>query len=92
MSAKAVLTIDRHLHKAPQKTATCSPLAFLASSSSESEEDSDVRMVRLEDKGSHPMCARVSIQGIPAYGIVDTGQTSPLLVANYSKRLLWWQG
>ena len=61
MSAKAVLTTDRHLKDTQQKTD--SPLDFLASSSSESEEDSDIRSVRLEDKGSHPLCARVCIQG-----------------------------
>ena len=50
-----------------------SPLDFHASSSSESEEDSAIPMVQLEDKGSQPMCARVCIQGVPVYGIVDTG-------------------
>lgn len=85
MSAKAVLTTDRHLNEAPQKTA--SPLDFLASSSSESEEDSDIRMVRLEDKGSHPMCARVCIQGVPAYGIVDTGADIAIIGGELFKKV-----
>ena len=71
MSAKAVVTTDCHLKDTQQKTD--SPLDFLAYSSSESEEDSDIRMVQLEDEGSHPMCAKVWIQGVPVYGIVDTG-------------------
>ena len=71
MSAKAVVTTDRHFKDSQQKMD--SPLDFLASSSSDSEEDSDIHMVRLEDKGSHPMRARVCIQGVPAYGTVDTG-------------------
>ncbi len=29
-------------------------------------------MVCVEDKGSHPKCARIQIQGVPAYGIVDS--------------------
>ena len=85
MSVKAVLTTDRHLKEAPQQTA--SPLDFLASSSSESEEDSDIRMVQLEDKGSHPMCARVCIQGVPAYSIVDTGADITIIGGELFKKV-----
>ena len=42
-------------------------------SSSEDESDSEARMVRVENKGSQPQCAQVVIQGVPVYGIVDSG-------------------
>ena len=61
MSAKALATTDRYLKDSQQKTD--SPLDFLASSSSDSEEDSDIRMIRLEDKGSHPMRAKYAYRG-----------------------------
>ena len=28
--------------------------------------------IRVQDEGSKPRCARVLVQGVPAYGIVDT--------------------
>jgi len=64
---------EHHPQDPPQRTDSPNPLDFLASSLSESEEDGGIRLVRLEDKSSHPKCARVGIQGVPAYGIVDTG-------------------
>ena len=35
--------------------------------------DAEVRSIRVADKGSSSQCARVQIQGVPAYGIIDTG-------------------
>ncbi len=49
------------------------PEDFLASSSSDSEDTSSVRQIRINDKGSRPQCARVQVQGVPAFGIIDTG-------------------
>ena len=43
---------------------------FLMSSS---EDEADIRMVSLKDGGSFPQCAKVSLQGIPVYGIIDSG-------------------
>ena len=48
------------------------PLDYLYSSSDD-EEVRDVRQVRVSDKGSRPQCARVQIQGVPAFGIIDSG-------------------
>ena len=41
--------------------------------STESDEEQDARLIRVDDKGSSPQCARVLIQGVPADGIVDSG-------------------
>ena len=30
-------------------------------------------MVRLTDKGSKPQCVRLMIEGVPAYGVIDSG-------------------
>ena len=32
-----------------------------------------MRMVRVADKGSKPQCAKVEVQGVPAYGVLDSG-------------------
>ena len=50
------------------------PLDFLYSSSDESsEDDAVVNQVRVADEGSQAHCARVLIQGVHAYGIIDSG-------------------
>ena len=41
--------------------------------SSEEESDVDVCMIRISDQGSRPQCAQVQIQGVPVYGIIDSG-------------------
>ena len=48
------------------------PLDYLYSSSDD-EEARDVRQIRVSDKGSRSQCARVQIQGVPAFGIIDSG-------------------
>lgn len=50
-----------------------SVLSFLYSNSSESESDSEIRSVRIQDSGSQLRCARVDIHGVPVVGLVDTG-------------------
>ncbi len=57
----------------PQPEEKENPEDFLASSSSDSEDTSSVRQIRINDKGSRPQCARVQVQGVPAFGIIDTG-------------------
>ena len=47
-------------------------LQELLDSSGESEGE-DVRVVRLTDKGSQPQCIKLQVQGVPAYGIIDSG-------------------
>ena len=40
---------------------------------SSDEEEAEVRMVRVRDKGSQACCGPVQIQGVPMYGIIDSG-------------------
>lgn len=47
------------------------PLELLYSSSE--EEETDVRLVRVSDSGSQTHCAKVQVQGVPAFGIIDSG-------------------
>ena len=41
--------------------------------SSSEDEDTEVRQVRVKDTGSHSHCVKVSVQGVPAYGLIDSG-------------------
>jgi len=45
-------------------------LQLLYSDSKDSDES--VNTIRVNDKGSFPQCVHVLIQGVPAYGIIDT--------------------
>ncbi len=64
------------------------PEDFLASSS-ESDEDANthVRQVRMEDKGSHARCVRVQVQGVPMFGIIDTGADITIMGGELFKKL-----
>ena len=46
-------------------------LELLYSSSDENE--GSVDMVRVQDEGSRPKCARVDVNGVPVYGVIDSG-------------------
>lgn len=48
-------------------------LLDLLYSSSDDETGVDVRQICISNKGSHAQCVRVLIQGVPVYGIVDSG-------------------
>ena len=48
-------------------------LQDLLYSSSEEESDPKTYSIRIQDSGSAVKCAKVLIQGVPAYGLVDTG-------------------
>ena len=41
--------------------------------SSDEESHAGVHTVRVKDQGSQPQCVRVEIQGVPVYGVVDSG-------------------
>ena len=41
--------------------------------SSDDEGGESVDIVRVPDKGSRPKCVQVDIQGVPAYGVIDSG-------------------
>ena len=64
------------------------PLHFLYSSSDE-EDDSDpeVHQVRVMDEGSRAHCARVELQGVPVYGIVDSAADITIIGGALFKRI-----
>lgn len=35
--------------------------------------EAEVCHVRLDDQGRQPWCVKVSVQGVPIYGLVDSG-------------------
>ena len=49
--------------------------------------DAEVRTIRVADKGSSSQCARVQIQGVPAYGIIDTGSDLTIIGGELFKRV-----
>ena len=48
------------------------PMDFLHSSS-DKETPASLKAVHIMDKGSIPQCVRVQVQGVPAYGLIDSG-------------------
>jgi len=57
-----------------------SDIDFLLSSGDEAE----VRIVRVNDKGSIPQCVRVLVQGVPAYGLIDSGTDISIVGGSHS--------
>ena len=70
MGTKTVQSLQT---KMPEKSSAVreNPIDFLLSSDSEGEES--VRVVKVEDEGSKSRWAEVELQGVPTWGIVDTG-------------------
>ena len=58
------------VQSAPVAPPTDDPLQYLYSSDSD---DPGVLQVRVCDKGSKAHCVKVSVQGVPVYGVVDNG-------------------
>ena len=64
------------------------PLDFLYSSSDDSSEnDAVVNQVRVADEGSQAHCARVLIQGVHAYGIIDNGVDTTIMGGTLFKQV-----
>ena len=71
-SSSSQPSMDRNItnspiSRKPIENTIIDPLSFLDSS------DSDVNVVRVNDRGSKPQFAEVLIQGVPATGVIDTG-------------------
>ena len=61
------------------------PISYMYSDSDDST--SGVRQVTVPDKGSQVKCARVSVQGVPAYGIIDSGADITIIGGSLFKRV-----
>ena len=68
-----------------QKERDTTPLDFLFSSSE--DEEADVRQLRVKDGGSHAHCVKVSVQGVPVYGLVDSGADISIVGGALFKRI-----
>jgi len=61
------------------------PMEFLYSS--DSEEESKVRIVRVTDRGSISQCARLQVQGVPVFGIIDSGADITIMGGELFKKV-----
>ena len=39
-----------------------------------------MKAVRVSDRGSQPQCVKVQVQGVPAYGVLDSGADITIMV------------
>ena len=68
----------------PVAPPTEDPLQYLYSSDSD---DPGVLQVRVYDKGSKAHCVKVSVQGVPMYGVVDSGADITIIGGEMFKRV-----
>ena len=54
---------------------------------SDSDSDSEVKVIRVSDEGSKSQCARVGLQGVPAYGIIDTAADITIVGGRLLKKI-----
>ena len=52
-----------------------------------SDSDTEVKVIRVSDEGSKSQCAHVQIQGVPAYGIIDTAADIIITGGKFVKRI-----
>ena len=79
----------QQVHSQNQRDDSASELApedFLYSSSDD-EQRTQVNIIRLTDHGSLTKCVKVSVQGIPAYGLIDSGADITILGGSLFKRI-----
>ena len=62
------------------------PLQYLLSDDS-GDDNTEVRQVRMHDRGSKPQCVRVVVQGVPMYGIVDSAADITIMGGNAFKQV-----
>ena len=72
--------------KRQHEEAWSAPSEFLYSTDEDSE-GSDIRQVQVKDGGSRSHCARVHIQGVPAYGLIDSGADITIMGSKLFKRV-----
>ena len=72
--------------KTQQKRPTEDPESLLLSSSE--EDHPGVKMVRVTDHGSVTQCVKVLIQGVPAYGLIDSGADITIIGGSLFKKVV----
>ena len=61
-----------HSGKQDKQQQAMTPESLLYSDSDD-EEGANARAVHVQDGGSHSQCVKVQVQGVPVYGLIDTG-------------------
>ena len=69
-----------------QSSSKDDPMQYLLSDDSDSD-STEVRQVRVHDRGSKPQCVRVVVQGVPMYGIVDSAADITIMGGNAFKQV-----
>ena len=82
--ARQVILSDKPEPKATSQTPE--PREFLQSSSDE-DTPAHAKAVRIEDQGSIPQCVRVQVQGVPAYGLIDSGADITIIGGTLFKKV-----
>ena len=72
--------------KARPESQTPTPYDFLHSSSDE-DDPVNVNVVRVTDQGSVPRCVGVQVQGVPAYGLIDSGADITIIGGTLFKKV-----
>ena len=83
--SKSTAPQTKQIQSTMNRESMSNPLDFLFLSSD--DEMADVLQVRVTDHGSHPHCAKVIIQGVPAYGIIDSGADITIIGGSLFKRV-----
>ena len=55
--------------------------------SSSDSDNGEVKSIRVSDEGSKARCARVLVQGVPAYGIIDTAADITIIGGNLFRKV-----
>ena len=63
-----------------------SPTSYLLSDSDSAEEDT-VKAVRVKHAGSGSRCVKVDVQGVPVYGLIDTGSDITIIGGTMFKKV-----
>ena len=67
---------------APGATTLSNDVNLLGCLYSSSDSDGEVKAIRVQDEASKPRCARVLVQRVPAYGIIDTAADNTIMGGN----------
>ena len=79
-----VLSQDQEATQSQPDTLTPESLLY---SDSDDDGGANARTVRVQDGGSHSQCVKVEVQGVPAYGLIDTGADITIIGGKLFKRV-----
>ena len=79
-----VLSKEQEATQSQPDTSTPESLLY---SDSDDDGGANARAVRVQDGGSHSQCVKVEVQGVPAYGLIDTGADITIIGGKLFKRV-----